>query len=137
MPYKDPKKRIEATKRWEQRNPEWRKQYRKAEYQRNKTAGSYSKRRENHAQIREECIRHYSNDTNCCACCGENAIEFLAIDHIDGGGSKHRKEVRKRFPSMYHYLKAEGFPSGYRILCHNCNLARGFYGYCPHDRSPI
>jgi hypothetical protein len=23
---------------------------------------------------------------------------------------------------------------GYRVLCHNCNLARGFYGYCPHEK---
>jgi hypothetical protein len=20
----------------------------------------------------------------------------------------------------------------YRVLCHNCNMALGFYGYCPH-----
>jgi hypothetical protein len=54
----------------------------------------------------------------------------LAIDHIKGGGSKHRKEVRH----LYSWLRREGFPSGFRILCHNCNLARGVYGYCPHER---
>jgi hypothetical protein len=21
----------------------------------------------------------------------------------------------------------------YRVLCHNCNTALGFYGYCPHQ----
>lgn len=84
--------------------------------------------------VRLQCISHYSNGQNCCACCGESHIEFLAIDHINGGGSKHRKEVRKKFPTMYHFLIREGFPDGYRILCHNCNLSKGFYKYCPHER---
>jgi hypothetical protein len=22
---------------------------------------------------------------------------------------------------------------GYRVLCQNCNAARGLYGYCPHQ----
>ena len=34
---------------------------------------------------------------------------------------------------LYKILRARGFPLGYRVLCHNCNLARGFYGYCPHS----
>lgn len=29
-----------------------------------------------------------------CACCGESREPFLAIDHIAGGGNKHRKEIR-------------------------------------------
>jgi hypothetical protein len=29
-------------------------------------------------------------------------------------------------------LIKENFPKEYQILCFNCNLALGFFGYCPH-----
>lgn len=70
-----------------------------------------------------------------CACCGERHPKFLGIDHIDGGGREHRlmlgngKSVGNQF---YAYLARENFPPGYRVLCHNCNLSLGFFGYCPH-----
>jgi hypothetical protein len=33
-------------------------------------------------------------------------------------------------------LKRRGYPQeGYTILCFNCNLSRGFFGYCPHERA--
>lgn len=67
-----------------------------------------------------------------CACCGEDRYEFLAIDHINGGGNRHRKEVGAG-DAFYKWLRAQGLPDGYRVLCHNCNLALGFYKRCPHD----
>ena len=42
---------------------------------------------------RLDCIEHYSLGKNCCECCGEKHLEFLAIDHINGGGGKHRKKL--------------------------------------------
>lgn len=65
---------------------------------------------------RLDCIKHYSQDKNCCACCGEKHLEFLAIDHIDGGGGKHRKKLKEYLPLI---LKRNNYPIGYRILCHN------------------
>jgi hypothetical protein len=35
---------------------------------------------------------------------------------------------------LYLWLKRNNYPTGFRVLCHNCNLAIGFYGYCPHHR---
>src|SRR5688572_6031846 len=29
-----------------------------------------------------------------CKCCGETRTEFLSIDHVQGGGGKHRKEIK-------------------------------------------
>ena len=29
----------------------------------------------------------------------------------------------------------EKYPPGYQVLCHNCNLAKGFYGSCPHQKT--
>ena len=58
--------------------------------------------------------------------------EFLAIDHINGGGNKHRKELKNdKLPG---WLAKNNFPEGFRILCHNCNMALGFYGFCPHQK---
>lgn len=73
-----------------------------------------------------------------CSCCKEKHLEFLTIDHIAGGGTVHRRELAaKGFGwgnSMYRWLKAEGYPSGYRVLCMNCNFAHGKFGYCPHKK---
>lgn len=69
---------------------------------------------------------------NCCACCGDRTLQFLALDHVDGGGYRQRKTG---WGSYHCYIDAErrGFPSDYQVLCHNCNLAKGFYGACPHS----
>ena len=71
-----------------------------------------------------------------CACCGEAAPAFLTIDHIGGGGNAHRRALsgggRTSF-RIYAWLRRQGYPTGYRVLCWNCNLARGVYGGCPHE----
>jgi hypothetical protein len=79
---------------------------------------------------RLECIEHYGNK---CDCCGEEHIQFLAIDHIDGNGNAHRKELRTKHLTIYEYLIKNNYPEGFRVLCHNCNASIGFYGYCPHQ----
>lgn len=80
---------------------------------------------------RLKAIAYYSQDTNRCACCNESALEFLALDHIDGGGNKHRKELSGK--TLSDWVVRNGFPEGFRVLCHNCNIARGMCGYCPHE----
>lgn len=86
------------------------------------------KRRE---KLRSDVINHYSNGKNCCKCCGETEIKFLSLDHINGGGNRHRHEMGTR--GLYGVLRRDGYPKGFQILCHNCNLAKGFYGVCPHE----
>jgi hypothetical protein len=83
--------------------------------------------REMRRRARREALEHYGNK---CSCCGEWRIPFLGIDHINGGGRKHRKAIHMPITV---WLKRNNYPEGYRILCHNCNLAIGFYGACPHD----
>lgn len=87
-------------------------------------------------RLKFDVAAHYSSGPPVCACrgCGVSDIEFLSIDHIAGGGTKHRKETKIVGTGMYRWLKLNGFPAGYRILCHNCNQARGHYGYCPHEK---
>src|SRR3990167_2395221 len=64
-----------------------------------------------------------------CKCCNEKEIKFLSFDHIKGNGNKHRKIIGQK---IVRWLKRNNYPKGFQILCHNCNLAKGFYGKCPH-----
>jgi hypothetical protein len=78
-------------------------------------------------------IKHYSNGTMQCQCCDEPNLEFLGIDHINGGGNIHRKQIKRVGGFLFYiWLRQQGFPEGFRVLCQNCNLAYGVYGYCPH-----
>lgn len=81
---------------------------------------------------RKKIIEHYGGE---CQCCGEKTDEFLCIDHINGNGNKHRKNIGiGSGSSFYNYLVKNSLPNGYRVLCHNCNMAYGHYGYCPHQK---
>jgi hypothetical protein len=71
-----------------------------------------------------------------CACCGTAELKFLTIDHINGGGNQHRKELvaTGMGNNFYPWLKDRGYPPGYRVLCFNCNWAVGHYNrICPHQ----
>ncbi len=87
-----------------------------------------SKQKDKRRSDRLIVLEHYGG---CCACCGESRFEFLAIDHIEGNGNKHRKETTSH---MARWIVKNNFPNGFRILCHNCNQALGVYGYCPHSK---
>lgn len=82
--------------------------------------------------LRLTILAHYGGQ---CFCCGERRFEFLSLDHINGGGTKHRQSINTQ--GGWHFcrwIKKNNFPEGFQILCHNCNLAKGFYGRCPHER---
>lgn len=79
---------------------------------------------------RIEVLTHYGNGVMECSCCGENTFEFLGLDHINGGGNQHRKNIKTT--RVYDYLRRNKFPEGFQVLCHNCNMAKGFRGRCPH-----
>lgn len=77
---------------------------------------------------------HYGGDPPKCVCCGETYLEFLSIDHINGGGRKHLKQIGCYGQGFYAWLIKNNFPEGYRVLCINCNFSLGHYGYCPHRK---
>lgn len=82
--------------------------------------------------IKEETIQMYGGK---CACCGEDTLEFLTIDHIDETGASERKEIgRGGGYNFYYWLKKRGYPKdNYQVLCFNCNFAKHAYGKCPHQ----
>lgn len=100
-----------------------------------KVAAHNAQNRERNRLIRLEVIKHYSNGSFSCKCCGETNQEFLAVDHTHGNGNKERKELKLGSGSpFFRYLRKNNYPEGYRVLCHNCNMSFGCYGYCPHQK---
>lgn len=97
---------------------------------------SYNKKKSGYGwrfKQRLSALLQYSDGHPKCKCCGVEQLEFLGLDHIDGGGNAHRKEVKRNGNSFYNWLKRNNYPTGLQVLCHNCNMAKGFYGRCPHE----
>ena len=151
MPYKSKAKKLEYDKRYyrehkdeinahnreryrthpevRERNKEWVRQWRKTpEYKINLDTYLQKKR------IRSKCGRekvkkvvfmHYSNNKMECARCGYNNIDALCLDHINDNGHYERTVLNAgRGSNFYQWLKNRGFPSGYQVLCHNCNYLK-------------
>lgn len=88
------------------------------------------------AWIKFVVFNYYSNGSMRCNCpgCGMRGLKFLSMDHINGHGGKHRKDLKLIGGSeMYKWLLYRGFPDGYQVLCHSCNQAKGRWGICPHE----
>ena len=145
-------KRKEPESRRKQR--EWQRKYdsdpknksRKKEYAHSPI--TLARRKTIRDEMRLEVLQYYSkrlskSNIPCCRCCGENSnIGFLAVDHIAG-----KKEMdsepelvelgyssSKKIEVLWSWIIKNNFPKGFQILCHNCNLAKGFYGKCPHQK---
>lgn len=81
-------------------------------------------------RLRDEMIEAYGGR---CACkwCPETNPAFLTLDHINGDGKAHRKEVGSH---SYADLRRRGWPQdGYRLLCWNCNALTRYSRVCPHE----
>ena len=85
-------------------------------------------------RARLEMVKEYGGR---CVCCGESQPQFLTMDHTNGDGAEHRRGLTggaERSGGGYQialWLKRQGWPKdGFRLLCWNCNCAKGFSGYC-------
>ena len=94
--------------------------------------------RDKRARIKAATFAAYGG--NVCACCGETESKFLTIDHINNDGAAFRKAVYRKNKKgntagyhTYYWLARNGFPSGYQVLCMNCNYGKRMNnGVCPH-----
>lgn len=85
------------------------------------------------AKIKEEIFAAYGGWK--CACCGESEKMFLSIDHVNNNGKDQLKagDYSRSSTHFYRWLKKNGFPEGYQVLCLNCNLGKHLNGgICPH-----
>lgn len=86
---------------------------------------------------REAVFAHYGTS---CACCGDT--ENLTIDHVNGGGNAHRRELSGRDAAggggvlFYRWLVKQGFPAGYQTMCRRCNRSKSDGEHCILRHSP-
>ena len=111
--------------REKRKNPDWVEKQRK-------------RGREYWHQLRHEAIMAYGGYE--CACCGETEPLFLSIDHVNNDGAEHRRQLGKfdgngkgAGSQTMKWLKDNGYPEGFQVLCMNCNHGKARNnGICPH-----
>lgn len=83
--------------------------------------------------VRDEVYNAYGGYI--CKCCGETERLFLSIDHINNDGAEHRRrEKLQTGEQLYRWLKRNGYPDGFQVLCMNCQWGkRNNGGVCPHQ----
>jgi hypothetical protein len=121
-----------------ERNPGYKEKYDAAWREAN--PGKYSEyNKKSNLKLKREVMDYYGGR---CACCGETELTFLTIDHIDGNGAEHRREMASATGTRwgqagaptYRWLRKNGFPDGFQVLCANCNCGRHWNGgVCPHQ----
>lgn len=84
---------------------------------------NWLRKRGQRTQISIDVIQHYSDGTASCKRCGNKDIKVLSIDHIDGGGNRHKREVGMGVVFLY-WLKKNNYPRGYQVLCMNCQFKK-------------
>jgi hypothetical protein len=64
---------------------------------------------------------------NACVCCGDTYEPYLQIDHVDGDGKDHRKELRHGTQALYRWVIQNPATDRVQILCANCHLYKTKY----------
>lgn len=131
---KDKKKEYKLIQDWRRRNPDKVKQYRKRYNKKHPYSSLPEEKKKHRAEVqrkwrenyKELAIDKYGAE---CSCCGTQVREFLCFDHIEGGGNKHRKIMTTR--AMGVWLYQNNYPSGFQLLCYNCNAVKELFEECP------
>lgn len=90
------------------------------------------KEREWKRRFKHEVLSHYAKGKPKCNCCGFSNLYGLSIDHIQGRKSVgHDKSLRSH--RLLQWLKRKNYPTGYQVLCINCNSAKSDSALCPHQ----
>jgi hypothetical protein len=140
-----PFEELSNSGKWNRNNPEYNKEYRRRnkeyfkEYIRNNRKSIKDRRREFRRKNKILAFEYYSNGTMACARCGEKNIDFLTIDHINGGGALHYRETSTGITEWLsvQYRKTGRWPGGFQVLCANCNSIKGFEDNGYTSRHPI
>ena len=77
-------------------------------------------------RLKLEVLTNYSgNKLPSCSKCGITDIDILCIDHIEGNGNKHRREIMTPAGNPFLlWLKRNNYPLGFQVLCYNCNMKK-------------
>jgi hypothetical protein len=86
-------------------------------------------------EVRKKVILHYGGR---CACCGEDGLQFLTMDHKHGDGAKRRKigEPVSGY-GLCLWIIRNNYPEDMQVLCFNCNMAKRTGIACPHQSGTV
>lgn len=119
--------RLESQRDYYQENHESVRESQWGYYQANQDSiaeRQHNYRQELHAQV----LAIYGTE---CSCCG--STEDLQIDHILGGGRKHKESLGGGWP-LYVWLR-DNEPMGFQVLCATCNVSKRDGTHCKtHDK---
>ena len=116
---------LDRQKQWRKDNPEKVKKSKERAWKPSyKLAGL-----EQRHLLKVKAMMHYSNPQGSFICnnCGEQDIDVLTIDHIDGKGKEHRKKDKNAKNNFYQWLQQNEYPKGYQVLCWNCNIKKSLF----------
>ena len=125
---------IEHSKRWIQDYARrWRKKTRAIIGQANAALTDLPSGLTAYYRLRHAAIMAYGGYR--CACCGIGDPRFLTIDHINNDGKRQRQKLGTYTSHKFHrWLRQNGYPPGFQVLCWNCNCGRHRNGgLCPHQ----
>lgn len=113
---------------------EWRRKQREKDPERLKRWSRESAARVT-KRLRAESVEAYGGK---CVCCGEKEPLFLHLDHVNNDGAAHRRELfgegrGGNSLATMRWAKNNNWPNILQLKCHNCGMAEGFYGRCPHN----
>lgn len=120
-----------AHQRWLQRNPGMAKE-RTAKWRAENRERALAAQRLSGRKLKDAAYAAYGGYR--CGCCGETMEAFLSLDHTNNDGADHRRTMDRR--KIYKWLAQNGYPSGFQVLCMNCNFGKARNGgICPHQQS--
>jgi hypothetical protein len=79
-------------------------------------------------KLKSEVFSVYSCGEPKCKSCNESELGVLTIDHVNGEGAEHRRELFGNNTGggykMYQWLKKKSYPEGFQVLCYNCQYRK-------------
>ena len=106
------KKVRQYSRDWRKKNPE-----------RDKELG-----RQERTRLKADVFNHYGKGKVACKKCGFSDYMALEIDHIKNNGADERRRLfgNRLYAgtTFYRWLRKNGYPTGYQILCANCNIIK-------------
>ena len=111
------------SREYRKRHPDKVKNLNQNYYKKNKSIVN-TKNRERYNELKKLTFSKYSpNNVIKCRICGEELLNFLTLDHIEGR-QKHGHSTTFSAAKLWYNLKKNNFPPGYQVLCWNCNVIK-------------
>ena len=141
---RNPGKQAEKMRKWRAENPGRAKEHNDAYRLRHLSKGTPEQiaafrarearhARDSHQRCKDQVFAAYGGYQ--CACCAESEKAFLSIDHINNDGAEMRRQklYSGNGTGFYQWLRKSKFPTGFQVLCMNCQIGKHRYGICPHQ----